>query len=193
MIQRPWDSAFDEYLTYQLRPQSEKREHAASQLKYTDAGRKVYSGGGIEPDKFFPGPVQGFDPTRFGRSLVSRAAFPGYAQRYTAEGDTRMSAATAGRKRLSRGFVVDQAMLADFKAFLQEEKIKIDEAAFEKDLEFIKAMLHFDIDVALFGIAEAQKNLISKDPQAQFALAQFGEAVRLTELAKNRTSAKGGQ
>ena len=73
MIQRPWDNAFDEYLTYTLRDQNEKREHAAAQLKYTDAGRKVYSGGGIEPDKFFVGPVQGFNPTRFGRSLVSRA------------------------------------------------------------------------------------------------------------------------
>ena len=31
-------------------------------------------------------------------------------------------------------------------------------------------MIHFEIDVALFGIDEAQKNLIAKDPQAQFAL-----------------------
>jgi carboxyl-terminal processing protease len=193
MIQRPWDSAFDEYLTYQLRDQTEKREHLASQLKYTDAGRKVYGGGGIEPDKFFVGPVQGFNPTRFGRSLVSRAAFANFAEQYTAEGDTRMSAATAGKKRLARGFAVDEAMLADFRKFLQDEKIKIDEASFTKDLEFIKAMIHFENDVALFGIAEAQKNLIAKDPQAQFALAQFADAVRLTELAKNRTSAKGGQ
>jgi len=55
-------------------------------------------------------------------------------------------------------------------------------------VEFIKAMIHYDIDVALFGVSEAQKNLISKDPQAQFALGQFGEAVKLTELAKNRTA-----
>jgi hypothetical protein len=83
-------------------------------------------------------------------------------------------------------------MLADFKAFLQAEKVKVDEAAFAKDLDFIKAMIHYDIDVALFGVGEAQKNLIAKDPQAQFALAQFGDAVRLTELAKNRTATKGG-
>jgi carboxyl-terminal processing protease len=192
MIQRPWDNAFDEYLTYTLRDQTGQREHAAGQLKYTDAGRKVYSGGGIEPDKFFVGPVQGFNPTRFGRSLVSRAAFANFAERYTAEGDTRMSAATEGRKRLARGFVVNDAMLADFKAFLQAEKIKIDEDAWTKDLEFIKAIIHYDIDLALFGISEAQKNLVAKDPQAQYALAQFGEAAKLTELAKNRTATKGG-
>jgi carboxyl-terminal processing protease len=194
MIQRPWDAAFDDYSLYSLREQTGTREHAAAQLKYTDAGRKVYSGGGIEPDKFFLGPVQGFNPTRFGRSLVSRAAFANFAERFTAEGDTRMSAATEGRKRLARGFVVTDAMVEEFKTFLKtEQKMKVDEAAFTKDLDFIKALIHYEIDDALFGVAERQKNLIAKDPQAQFALTQFGEAVKLTELARNRTSAKGGQ
>ena len=125
---------------------------------------------------------------------MARAAFANFAERYAAEGDTRMSAATEGRKRLSRGFTVTDEMLAEFKGFLQnEQKLKIDEEAFTKDLEFVKAMIHYDLDVALFGVAEAQKNLIARDPQAQFALAQFGEAVKLTELAKNRTAAKGGQ
>jgi carboxyl-terminal processing protease len=192
MIQRPWDNAFDEYLTYSLRDQTGQREHAPAQVKYTDAGRKVYSGGGIEPDKFFVGPAQGFNPTRFGRSLAARGAFANFAERYTAEGDTRMSAATENKKRLARGFAVTDAMVADFKAFLQAEKVKIDEAAFAKDIDFIKAMIHYEIDDALFGITERQKNLIARDPQAQFALAQFGEAVKLTELARNRTATKGG-
>jgi len=194
MIQRPWDSAFDDYLLYTLREQAEKREHAPAQLKYTDAGRKVYSGGGVEPDKFFVGAVQGFNPTRFGRSLVGRAAFANFAERFTAEGDTRMSAATQGRTRIARPFTVTDAMVADFKSFLQtEQKLKVDEEAFARDIDFIKAMIHYEIDDALFGANERQKNLIAKDPQAQFALAQFGEAVKLTELARNRTAAKGGQ
>ena len=192
MIQRPWDNAFDEYLTYTLRDQTGQRDHAAAQLKYTDAGRKVYSGGGIEPDKFFVGPVQGFNPTRFGRTLVARSAFANFAERFAGEGDTRMSVASAGKKRLARGYVVDDALIAAFKASLQAEKVKVDEQAFAKDLEFIKAMIHYDIDVALFGVSEAQTNLIAKDPQAQFALAQFGEAVKLTELARNKVATKGG-
>jgi carboxyl-terminal processing protease len=192
MIQRPWDNAFDEYLTYTLREQTGAREHSAAQLKYTDAGRKVYGGGGIEPDKFFVGPVQGFNPTRFGRSLVGRAAFQNYAERFAAEGDTRLSAASKGKKRLARGFVVDDAMAADFKSFIQSEKIKVDEEAFAKDIDFIKAMIHDEIDVALFGVAEAQKNLVVRDPQAQYALSQFGEAVKLTELVRSRAASKGG-
>jgi carboxyl-terminal processing protease len=192
MIQRPWDGAFDEYLTYTLREQKADRDHSSTQLKYTDAGRKVYGGGGIEPDKFFAGPAQGFNPTRFGRSLVARSAFANYAEHYYAEGDTRVGAASEGKKRLARGFAVTDAMVADFKSFLQTEKVKIDEDAFAKDLDFIKAMIHFEIDVALFGVGEGQKNLIAKDPQAQFALTQFGDAVKLTELARNRTASRGG-
>ena len=72
MIQRPWDNAFDEYLTYTLREQTGSREHSAAQLKYTDAGRKVYGGGGIEPDKFYAGPVAGFNPDAL-RTLAGRA------------------------------------------------------------------------------------------------------------------------
>jgi carboxyl-terminal processing protease len=97
-----------------------------------------------------------------------------------------------GKKRLARGFVVTDAMLDEFKQFLKSEKIRVDEQAFQKDLDFIKAMIHFELDVALkFGISEAQKNLIAKDPQAQFALTQFPEAIKLTELSKNRLT-RGG-
>jgi hypothetical protein len=52
-------------------------------------------------------------------------------------------------------------------------------------------MIHHDIDEALFGVAEAQKNLIAHDPQAQFGLTQFADAIKLTELWKNRGATKG--
>jgi carboxyl-terminal processing protease len=152
----------------------------------------VYGGGGIEPDKFFEGPVQGFNPTRFGRALYSRGAFANYAERFAAQGDTRMAAAANGKKRLARGFTVDEAMVNDFRSYLQGQKVKMDEASFTKDIDFVKAMIHYEIDVALFGTGEAQKNLIAKDPQAQFALAQFPDAVKLTELTKTRSNTKGG-
>jgi hypothetical protein len=45
-------------------------------------------------------------------------------------------------------------------------------------------LIHYDIDVALFGPSEARRNLLSKDPQARFALQQFPEAERLGELRK---------
>jgi carboxyl-terminal processing protease len=194
LIQRPWDGAFDEYLTYTLREQKESRDHAAADLKYTDAGRKVYSGGGIEPDKFVAGPVEGFSPTRFGRQIWARGSFQNFADQFTAEGDTRLSDANRNKKRIARGFVVTDQMLQDFRASLEAAKIKIDDEAFKADEAFIRAMIRYEIDLALFGVEEARRNLIEKDPQARFAINQFTEAQRLTELARSTTKpGKGGR
>ncbi len=191
MIQRPWDGTFDEYLTYTLRDQKQDRPRSSADLKYTDAGRKVYGGGGIEPDKFLAGPVEGFNPTRFGRLLYARQSFASFADQFTAEGDTRMQAANKGKKTIAKGFVVTDAMLAEFRSMLETQKVRIDDTAFKQDDAFIRAMIHFDIDAALFGMDEARSNLIAKDPQAQFALAQFSEAEKLNDLARAR--AKGAK
>ena len=74
-----------------MKDQDANRPHNPSDLKRTDAGRPVYSGGGIEPDKRVAGPIEGFNPGRFGRMLYARAEFANYAQKYAAEGDTRIA------------------------------------------------------------------------------------------------------
>jgi carboxyl-terminal processing protease len=195
LIQRPWDGTFDEYLMYSLKDQSEEKPRSNAELKYTDGGRKVYGGGGIEPDKFMAGPIEGFSPTRFGRQLYARQLFAQFADQFTAEGDTRLAAANKNRKRIAKGFTVNDEMLADFRKLLEAQKVRIDEAALQQDADFIRAMIHYDIDVALFGLSEARRNLVAKDPQAQFALQQFGEAARLAQLSKTRTpgAGRGGQ
>jgi carboxyl-terminal processing protease len=190
LIQRPWDASFDEYLSYSLRDQDANKPHNPTDLKHTDAGRNVYSGGGIEPDKRVSGPIEGFNPGRFGRALYARSTFANYAQKYTAEGDTRITQHSSGRTSVNPNFTVDAAMVADYKEFLKAEKVKIDEDAFAKELDFIKAMIRFEIDNAVFGIADARRHLISVDPQAQAALQNFGEAQKLTEMSKGaRTKA----
>ncbi len=185
LIQRPWDATFDEYLTYTGRDQKAERPHPANELFYTDAKRKVFGGGGIEPDERFDGPIEGFNPTRFGRTLYARQLFGSFAEGFVARGDTRITPQKNAHV-VSRDFVVDDAMLRDFKSYIASQKppMTIDEAAFTKDTDFIRAMIHFEVDVALFGAAEARRNLIAKDPQAQFGLAQFPEAEKLAGLAK---------
>src|SRR5206468_8616530 len=82
LIQRPWDETFDEYLSYTQRDQDVNKPHNPSDLKRTDAGRPVYSGGGIEPDKYLAGQTGaeapegfGFTATTFSRSLYARREF----------------------------------------------------------------------------------------------------------------------
>ena len=91
LIQRPWDVGFDDYLTYTWREQDVNKVHKPDDLKYTDAGRKVYSGGGVEPDRRYDGPSDGFNPSRFGRTIAARNLFDTYAQQFTRKGDTRVT------------------------------------------------------------------------------------------------------
>jgi carboxyl-terminal processing protease len=185
LIQRPWDGSFDEYLTYTLREQDPNRAHKPDELKYTDAGRKVYSGGGIEPDRRFDGPVQGFNPSRFTRTVYARNLFDAYAQKFARRGDTRIArSATDTRREVAPEFQVDDAMVAEFKQQIEKANIKIDEAAWQKDQEFIKAMMRFEIDLDLFGVSAAWQNLEKRDPQMQFALGLFPEAQQLLDLSK---------
>jgi carboxyl-terminal processing protease len=185
LIQRPWDGSFDEYLTYTLREQDPNREHKAEDLKLTDSGRKVYSGGGVEPDRRFDGPVDGFNPTRFGRTLYARQLFDTFAQRFSRKGDTRIAPSTTSTPReLTSDFVVDDAMVAEFKEHVKNSRLRIDEESWTKDLEFIKAMIRYEIDLDLFGVEASRRNLSRTDPQLQFALTLFPEAQQLLETSQ---------
>jgi len=189
LIQRPWDGTFDEYLNYRYREQDPNKAHNDKDLKYTDSGRKVYSGGGVEPDERFDGPVEGFNPTRFARTLYARNLFDVYAQRFARRGDTRI-APGPNTRTLAADYEVTDAMVAEFKELAMKEPIKWDEAAWQKDQDFVRAMIRREIDVDLFGIAASYLNLAKRDPQLQFAMMQFGEAQQLLEMSRQSTTAR---
>ena len=183
LIQRPWDGTFDEYLTYALRDQEASKTHRADELKFTDGGRRVYSGGGVEPDRRFDGPTEGFNPSRFSRTLSARNLFNTFAQRFTRAGDERITVSPSGPRRdLSDGFVLTDAMVAEFREYVETAGVRIDEGAWQEDDAFIRAMVRFGIDVDLFGVGAARKNLAGQDPQLGYALTLFPEAEALMRL-----------
>jgi len=192
LIQRPWDETFDEYLSYTLRDQDPNKQHPASDLKYTvRLGRKVYSGGGIEPDHRVDGPVEGFNPGKFGRRLYP-TMFANFARRFDRDGDTRFGAATdaVSRHAIAGDFVVDDALVQEFKTYVKAQMPAVyDEAGFNADLEFIKAMIRYEVDLQIFNAATARRHLLEKDPQAQYALGLFGEADSLLKQPAVSTKA----
>jgi carboxyl-terminal processing protease len=186
LIQRPWDGSFDEYLTYSLRDQNPDAARDPKDLVRTDAGREVYSGGGIQPDHFVAGPVEGFNPTRFSRLLMTRGAFIGFAEKFLREGDTRPASKTTAKFTVSEGWDVTDAMVDEFRAYLGGLGARMDEQAFTTDLAFIKAMIHFEVDNDLFSFEDARRNLSRVDPQVQAALGYFDEARRLMGSGRER-------
>ena len=189
LIQRPWDESFDEYLSYSMKDQDANKAHNPSDMKRTDSGRPVYSGGGVEPDRHVTGPIEGFNPTPFGRILYSRQVFAAYAQKFTAEGDARIAQTPTGRQMAKKDFEVDDRMVGDFKEFVKNERYKIDEAAWTRDVEFIRGMIRFEIDSALFGVSEARRHLLTVDPQARVAVSLFDEAAKLNGVRKTGAAA----
>ena len=93
------------------------------------------------------------------------------------------------RRTLTRDFIVDDAMLQDFKAFVKSQlrdPSQFDEAGFNADVEFIRAMIRFEIDTQLFDVATARRHLVEKDPQTQYALTLFAEAEKLMRATPPR-------
>ena len=75
-------------------------------------------------------------------------------------------------------------MMADFREQLKTDKIMIDEEGFQKDLDFIRAMIRFRIDEVVFGVVDARRHLLTADPQSLMALSMFGEAQKLIDLSR---------
>jgi len=88
---------------------------------------------------------------------------------------------------------VTDAMLAEFKEHLKGTGLKVDEAGWQQDLAFIRAMVRFEIDSDLFGVAVASENLAKVDPQLQFAMGFFGEAEQLLNLGRRNQSTRVAQ
>ena len=180
LIQRPWDGTFDEYLTYSLRDQS---RDAGARREGTEVHRRGPQGAtaAAASSRITSTPARSRDSIRraFSRQLLARGFFVDSPKRFTAEGDKRPGPPPTAKHKVARGFVVTPAMLAEFADYVAKQRVKVDAAALAADAAFISAMIHFEVDLDLFGVEEARRNFSKVDPQAQFALTFFGEAQRL--------------
>ena len=192
LIQRPWDATFDEYLMYTSHDQDADKTHRPEDLKRTDSGRPVYSGGGVEPDRRFAGTIDGFSPSPFARAILARGFFDSFAERFRRNGDTRLTGADSGtQKAVDSGFSVTDATVAEFKDMVRKTALKWDEKSWQQDVPFITAEMQKEIDSDLFGTAVAYEHLAKKDPQLGFALTQFPEAERLLTLGNANPQKRG--
>ena len=104
--------------------------------------------------------------------LFGRQLFAGFAQRFSVTGDTRPGTSGKDRRFVNADFVVEQAMLDDFKKFVTSSGVKVDPAGWDADAVFVKAMIRYDIALGA-GVSSARRHLLDLDPQAQFALSLF--------------------
>ena len=115
--------------------------HFPDSLKYRTKRlqRTVYGGGGIMPDFFVP-----IDTSRYSdyhRDLVARGVVirstTGYIERHRAELKKKYKNFASFYKK----FEIDEDFMADVRAMADKEKIKFDEAQYERSLPLIKTQL----------------------------------------------------
>jgi carboxyl-terminal processing protease len=137
-------------------------------VKLTDSGRTVYGGGGITPDvKIAP-----FKPNHFEDSLLIKYAFFNFAQHY------------ANTHKADKSFEVNDAVMQEFRKFLDSQKIPYTEADLAEGQDWIRANIKAEIFISEFGQEEGLKVRAQTDPQVLAALNQLGKARELADNAK---------
>ena len=164
LIQRPYDN-MSLYDYYYVRDASNPKDNANREVKLTDEGRTVYGGGGITPDEHID-PVKSTHPEEV---LLQQHAFLNFDRRYFA------------KNTVSKDFVVNDAVLSDFKSFLKSKNIDVSDADISANLDWIKAEIKAELFTSEFGQLEGMKVRAEWDPQIAKAIGYLPQAQALEE------------
>ena len=184
LIQRDYGStALEDYAAPRDRKPCEERP--SEDTKFTDAGRKVYGGDGITPDYC----VSPEAPSKFVTYLLGRRAFFEFGRGFAAEGNTGVAdIAGAGSrsgvvsekvKPIRKDFQVTDAVWADFRAFLDQRKLRYTEEDLAQNREAASREILEEVLQQAFGEGEARRRSVAWDPQVQKALELVPKAEQL--------------
>ena len=165
LIQRNYshESRFDYFY---VRDDAAPADKSNLEVKLTDSGRTVYGGGGITPDEKIPE----IKSDHAQDTLFQHYAFFNFSKHYLASHAT-----------VSKDMIVDDAMMAEFKAYLKEQKINVSDKEIADNLDWIKANIKAELFTSQFGQTEGMRVRAEWDPQIAKALTFLPEAQALEE------------
>ena len=171
LIQRDYNGV-SLYDYYYARAQEDNPNNNANssgkEVKLTDSGRTMFGGGGITPDV----KVATFKTTKFEDSLLLKYAFFNFAHHYL------------NGRHVDKNFEVTDAVMHDFRKFLDAQKIPYTEPEINEGLDYIKSSIKSEMFISEFGQEEGLKVRAENDPQVLAALNQLSKAKELAENAK---------
>jgi carboxyl-terminal processing protease len=141
---------------------------SSKEVKLTDSGRTMYGGGGITPDV----KVASFKATHFEDSLLIKYAFFNFARHYL------------NGKHIDKNFEVTDAVMQEFRKFLDDQKVPYTEADLKEGNEWIRANIKSELFIAEFGQEEGLKVRAENDKQVLAALSQLNKAKELADNAR---------
>lgn len=167
LIQRDYSSG--SFYDYYYHRDTEKKN--TQDVKMTDSGRTVYGGSGITPDEKF---VADYKP--FQVELLRRGAFRDYVPKYFGNHDTK----------LPENWSPDDAMTADFHAFLVKEGYQFTEAEWAQFQDWIRVQLKYNALLTAAGLDEANRYAVETDPTVLKGLEAMPKAKALLDNARKQ-------
>lgn len=176
LIQRSYDGV-SLYDYYYVRDDAKKADKSNTEVKLTDSGRTVYGGGGITPDEKIDVP----DLNRFQISLLEHYVFVNpsvvgvgnFAKHYLAT------------HTIGKDFVVDDAMMQQFKDFLKANQVDYTDADIAANADWIKSNIKAEMFTWQFGQADGLEVRAETDPEISKAVGFLPEALALEDRDKS--------
>ena len=167
LIQREYNgvSLYDYYYNDRENGDSTVANH---EVKMTDSGRTVYGGGGITPDV----KIANLKTNKFQDTLLEKYAFFNFAKHYVINHSA------------NRQFEVDDAVMQEFRKFLDEQKVTFTEADLAENNDWIRSNIKAELFINEFGQQEGMRVHAETDPEVQKALDLLPQAKTLADNAK---------
>jgi carboxyl-terminal processing protease len=168
LIQRNYDNV-SLYDYYYVRDQgTTPKDKSNLEVKLTDSGRTVYGGGGITPDE----KIEQTKATPFQSTLYQNYAFFDFSKHYLAN------------HVVAKDFVVDDAVMQQFKDFLKANQIEYTDSDIAAVSDWLKATIKSELFKSQFGLIEGSKVTAEWDPQIAKAITFLPEAQTLADRSK---------
>src|SRR5271166_2542621 len=169
LIQRDYNgvSLYDYY--YNSRDSGDGTPPVPSrEVKMTDSGRTVYGGGGINPDVVIP-PIKS---NKFQDMLLQKYTFFNFSKHYVIN------------HKVTQSFQVDDAVMQEFRKFLDSQQITFTEADLVENNDWIRSNIKAELFVNEFGQQEGLIVHTENDPAVAKALELLPKAKELADNAK---------
>ena len=135
------------------------------EVKFTDGGRRVFGGGGVNPDLKFDEP----EPEQFRTKLVFKNLFLDFGEQLRST-----------RENIGRDFEVTDSVLEEFREFLVSQKFRFSPEQWERNEDFLRVRIKEQLFSSLYGPEEGHLVRIQNDPMVLRALELLPEAKQLT-------------
>jgi carboxyl-terminal processing protease len=146
------------------------------EVKLTDSGRQVFGGGGITPDDIIAAPK----PDDFQQMLYRRGVF--YSQQQGVGDFTRYY--LGEKPDITKEFVVNDAVVTDFRKYLDKQKIKYSDADIQANINWLKWQIKREVFTSYFGLNDGYKVELQDDVQLEKAVELIPQAKALYQNAR---------